>query len=232
MVCERLGDGREVELCQCDANPETIVRALQKKRTGSGRTPCYTSIRIVENFAEDAAEHPAGETLMRASAEPETALETGVATMRVNDVFPSKYLSAADVKALGRDVIDVLQHVEMQELESQDSGKQRKPVAILRNHKPFVLNRTNWDLLVEFLGADDSDAWINAHVQIGVEKVRFGRDLVDGLRIRNARPAGTAGTQGNNKSHPPQGGAAPAPAPTVGRDIDDDLPFISSGGVF
>jgi hypothetical protein len=47
LVWERFGD-REIELCQCDSNPDTIVRILRAKKTKLGHSR-FTSIRIVEN---------------------------------------------------------------------------------------------------------------------------------------------------------------------------------------
>jgi hypothetical protein len=48
LIRERLGDGRETELCQCDSNPEALIKALRAKKTTRGRSR-FNSIRYVEN---------------------------------------------------------------------------------------------------------------------------------------------------------------------------------------
>jgi hypothetical protein len=76
LVLERFGD-REVKLCDCESNPEAIVQALKTRtiRVGRSRRYRFTSIRIVENFAQDAAGPPAGEALRRASTQTATEPE-------------------------------------------------------------------------------------------------------------------------------------------------------------
>lgn len=148
--------------------------------------------------------------------------------MKASDAFPSRFMSSADIRATGRDIIDTIESIQMEDLESQDK-KDRKPVVYLRNNKPLILNRTNWDILVGLLGADDCDDWRGAKIQIGVEKVRFGRDMVDGLRIKNARLAGQAANKPQPApQQPPPNEPPPATSAAefgLGDDINDDIPF-------
>jgi hypothetical protein len=231
MVLERFGV-REVALCECDSSPEAIVRALQAKRTKRLKRPRFASIRVVDNHIQnsltDAASRARGEALLRASThhEPETEKDL---TVKASEAFPSRFLSSADIKLLGRDIIDVIEYVKTEELEGQDR-KQRKRVAYLRNNKPFVLNRTNWDLLADLLGNDDDDHWTGAKVQIGVEKVRFGRDTVDGLRVKNARYEANNKSRVQSASPAPPVADEPSPATSaaefgLGDEINDELPF-------
>lgn len=144
--------------------------------------------------------------------------------MKANDLYPSRYLSSADVRALGGSVVDFIEYVTTEEMQN-DKGKENKPVVFFRTHKPMVMNRTNFDFLAERIG-DDTDTWSGAKVQIVVEKVRFGNEMKDGLRFKNARIGGTAPAP----QPAPAPASAPRPAPTSppprdNFDIDDSIPF-------
>lgn len=141
--------------------------------------------------------------------------------MKASDLYPSRYLSSADVLALGGSIVDHIEYVTTEEMQNENS-KETKPVIFFRSNKPMVMNRTNFDFLAERLG-DDTDTWGGAKVQVIVEKVRFGNELKNGLRFKNARIGGPPAAQ--SAVAPPAPAPAPAPRPAPAPAFDDEIPF-------
>ena len=75
--------------------------------------------------------------------------------MKSSDVFPSKYLKAAD---LDEDVELTIRSVVLEELKSED-GSEQKPICYFEEgERGLLLNKTNWNALAQQFG-DESDAW-------------------------------------------------------------------------
>lgn len=141
--------------------------------------------------------------------------------MQFADMYPSKYLSSADVKQAGGTIIDTIESVTQEEMQSTRGGRQVKPVAYLRSNKPLILNKTNGTKLMLLLGGE-TDAWKGCRVKLGVEQVQSPTGgLTDGVRIKDAKRPG------------PPAPVAPAPAPLPPKpepqfapaDFDDEIPF-------
>jgi hypothetical protein len=98
--------------------------------------------------------------------------------VRTNDLFPSKYLKAEDVKA--KQIVATISYMK-QELVGQGQDQKLKPVLYLENQKPIVLNKTNTEVLEEAFG--DSEDWPGHKIKIYCVKVDFGGKRVDGLRL-------------------------------------------------
>jgi hypothetical protein len=132
----------------------------------------------------------------------------------VKDVFPSKYLSAADIA--GREPTVTFSAVEVIEME-QDNRVQRKLVASFKNAtKQLVLNKTNSQACADLYG-DDTDAWIGKAVKLVVARVDFQGRRVDAIRIDP--PARATGSAPAPTAQPPRGHPA---------DLDDEIPFAPS----
>jgi hypothetical protein len=148
--------------------------------------------------------------------------------MNFDEMFPSNYLSCPDVRRAGGVIVDTILGVEMAEMQDGDRGKKPKPIICLKANKPMVLNRTNGNFLRERLG-DRTEAWHGAKVAIGVERVPFGREMIDGLRFKNARPASPPGNSPppspTNPRVPP---TKPGPERRLDELADDALPVKSS----
>ena len=93
--------------------------------------------------------------------------------------------------------------VNMEDLETQDGGTERKPVVHFAGiDKPLVCNVTNWDSIEELHGAD-TDGWVGRSVVIYVDPdVRFGSKRTGGIRIKAAPPSTEDGTVGDDGSTP------------------------------
>lgn len=119
--------------------------------------------------------------------------------MKLDDLYPSKWLKASDLQ--GRQVVCTIQRVTVEDL-----GDGSKPVVYFTGkEKGLVLNRTNADTIAAALG-DDTDRWPGGKVTLFSAKVSFKGTMTDAIRLT----------------------AEPRPVVTSrqpGEDIDDDLKF-------
>lgn len=104
--------------------------------------------------------------------------------MKMNDVFPSKYLKVDDVSGNGEEFI--IKEVTKVGFENQESGlTEVKPVIWFTNtDKGFICNKTNWKRLVKLFG-DDSDGWTAKAVTLRLESVEAFGETVDSIRVKN-----------------------------------------------
>ena len=103
--------------------------------------------------------------------------------MKSSDVFPSKYLKAAD---LDEDVELTIRSVVLEELKSED-GSEQKPICYFEEgERGLLLNKTNWNALAQQFG-DESDAWAGKTVTLTVMDVQFKDKMVPALRIKIPR---------------------------------------------
>jgi hypothetical protein len=131
-----------------------------------------------------------------------------------NEVFPSKYLKAADLAGKPRDV--EIERSPQEELGSGDD-KEIKTVLYFRGGttKPLPLNMTNWDAVAAIAG-DDTVDWPGNRIELYPDKTLLRGVIKDCIRIR--RP--------QQKDLPREPKAkAPAMATADNSDMDDDIPF-------
>jgi hypothetical protein len=128
--------------------------------------------------------------------------------MRKDDVFPSKYLKAADLN--GRPIVLVIESAPLEELKNPEGKTQSKTVLYFRGAKKALpLNITNWDSAAEICGPDTED-WPGSRVELYPDKTKMGGKTVDCIRIREPGGAITSG---------------PPAKPKAGGDLDDQIPF-------
>lgn len=120
--------------------------------------------------------------------------------MKQHDVFPGKYLKAADLN--GSTPTVTIAKVVMEEV-----GDGMKPICyFVGKEKGLVLNKTNFSAIEDLAGEEDTDNWPGAKIMLITAKVEFQGKRVPAIRIE--APAG----------------AAPRPVP-VQTQADDDIPF-------
>jgi hypothetical protein len=106
--------------------------------------------------------------------------------MKMTDLFPSKYLRAADLQGKPRTV--VINHVTHEEF--KDDGMPVKKTILHfsgNGTAPVVVNKTNWKMLVAITGADDDEDWAGTAIELRSEKVSSkGGKIVDSIRIHEA----------------------------------------------
>lgn len=115
--------------------------------------------------------------------------------MKLNEVFPSKYVKADDLK--GREVPVVIAGVAMEKL-----GDDSKLVLHFQGKdKGMVCNKTNASRIA-YLYGDDTDEWIGREILLVSEFVEFQGKTVQGLRVKPpAKRAATNNTGNNMTSH-------------------------------
>jgi hypothetical protein len=107
--------------------------------------------------------------------------------MKISQVFPSKYLTAADLN--GKSFTLAIKAVTLEEMVTHDSKKVQKPVAWFEKaQKGFVMNSTNAHIVVALYG-DDTDGWIGKRITLYPTKVRAFGEMQDCIRVREEIPA-------------------------------------------
>ena len=131
---------------------------------------------------------------------------------RVSQLFPSKWLSAAD---LPHPVTATISKAAVRELRQQDGSMEQKLVVTFeRASKEWILNKTQATALAEALGDMYGD-WPGARVKLAAGRAQNGKDTIVVVeatklpdRVLKEMPA------------PP---APPAPPPADPKDPDPDL---------
>src|SRR5262245_23040091 len=134
-----------------------------------------------------------------------------------HEVFPSRYLQAADLA--GKPINVVIEKAPLETLESKN-GEEVKTVLYFRGAKKSLpLNRTNWDSVAEITGEDDSENWPGHQIQLYPTTTPLGADVVECIRIR-------APEQGELKSTKTKAAKAKTePKPSSADEMDDSIPF-------
>ena len=96
--------------------------------------------------------------------------------MKSTDIFPSKYLRAADLD--GREPVVTIARVDMETL-----GDERKPVVyFVGKDKGLVMNKTNFSAIEDISGEEDTDNWAGTKVKLITVKVEFQGKRVPAIR--------------------------------------------------
>ncbi len=99
-----------------------------------------------------------------------------------DDVFPSKYLKASDLK--GKSITLTISSAPLETLKSPDGGEQLKTVLNFNGEgKVLPLNRTNWDAVSDIAGGDTDD-WPGHQIELYPDKTQMAGKTVDCIRIR------------------------------------------------
>jgi hypothetical protein len=135
--------------------------------------------------------------------------------MKRDDVFPSKYLKAADLN--GKPVTVTIKDAPYETLKSSEGKEQGKTVLyFVRGKKTLPLNIVNWDSVAEICG-DDTDAWPGHTIELYPTVTSMGAKTVPCIRIR--RP------QGMQLAAQPRAAPAPIPAETPPIEAYADADF-------
>jgi len=101
--------------------------------------------------------------------------------MKTNDIFPSKYLKAADLPEEGSQTFTI----EKVTVEEIGKDKERKPVVHFdETDKSMVCNKTNWNTIAKVAGSDDSDYWRGKKISLGRAEVEAFGEMVEAIRVR------------------------------------------------
>lgn len=108
--------------------------------------------------------------------------------MKINEAFPTKYLSAeADIPD-GGDLIVTISDCQMEQL-GQGDKIDTKPVLYFSDHdKGLALNKTNANTIAGVLGSQDTDDWIGQKIALFAQEVDFKGQQVLAIRVRMRKP--------------------------------------------
>jgi hypothetical protein len=127
--------------------------------------------------------------------------------MKRDDVFPSKYLKAADLK--GKAHIVMIEAAPYETLKGLDGEENNKIVLHFKNaEKTLPLNATNFDAVCDATGCPDTEDWPGKQIEVYPTKTLMRGKHVDCIRIR--RPP--------SRPTPP-----PPPPPTD--EMSDEIPY-------
>lgn len=106
-------------------------------------------------------------------------------------LFPSMFIQADDLK--GKDWTLTIESVRKEELHMRGQAKKLPKVVLTfqRARKKMVCNVTNAETIVDLYGKE-ARAWIGKAITIYPTKVKFGRAMVDAIRVRGKKPTGAA----------------------------------------
>lgn len=134
--------------------------------------------------------------------------------------FKSDHLSSSDIE--GKDLVLTIECVKQEICKSQ-AGDELANVAYFtdKKYKPMRLNVGNSTLVKKFSGyKQDTDDWKMIPVTVYVNpNVRFGRETVEGLRIRPVQPKIT-----------PTGEVKKTPLTPKSSNWNDIVGWVKSGG--
>jgi hypothetical protein len=135
----------------------------------------------------------------------------------LSELFPSKYMKAADLG--GKPWTLRIKDASVETLKDLRGGESPKCVVyFIGAKKSLPLNRTNFLAIADLCG-DDSDQWPGHEVELYPTRVSMGEKIVDAIRIRAPAAPGM--------KLAPSPAAKPA-TPAVAADdddMDDEIPF-------
>jgi hypothetical protein len=153
--------------------------------------------------------------------------------MKRDEIFPSRFLKAADFQQ-PRAV--TIAGTAMEQFKNDGRDQDKLVITFkTRGVKPLVCNLTNFNVIAKIAGSDDTDAWPGVAIELFADRVPFGRNLVDSVRVRE--PAQAALPAAGNGKPPARAGRprpvanpqppAPQPEPDTQDDgsYDDEVPF-------
>jgi len=130
--------------------------------------------------------------------------------MKREDLFPSKYLKAADLK--GKPHVVEIEQAPIETLKSPEGKEQRKVVLRFKGAKKTLpLNLTNYDSVAGIIGDDETNNWPGTRIELYPDKTIMAGKLTDCIRIR--RPQDALPT------------SPPPPPPQPAADSEAEIPW-------
>ena len=130
--------------------------------------------------------------------------------MKQHQAFPGKFLKAADFEEGPRTL--TISKVTFDEV---NDGESKLVVHFKEDDRGMVLNKTNFNMIEEITGKEDTDDWKGASLKVGRVKVDFQGQRVWGVRVMDA---GDPPARTNKSSVSDSDREAVAPS-------DEEIPF-------
>jgi len=119
----------------------------------------------------------------------------------LEEMFPSRFLKAADLGGKGR-VVEIVE-VGTEDLKDMQGKTAKKTIVYFRGLKPLVLNKTNAKALIRITGEPDNNNWVEHRALIFPTTTEMAGETVACIRfdeVPTAKPA--------KKAAPPKAKAA------------------------
>ena len=128
--------------------------------------------------------------------------------MKLNDAYPSRFLTADDLG--GKDVTVQISKVELEEIGQGPDKSTKLVLSFAGKSKQFVVNKTNARTIGKVLNDEETDNWIGKKITIGPREVEFQGNMVWAIRVSLKAPGA-----------PAKPAAAPQPSDNDGGNGDD-----------
>lgn len=144
----------------------------------------------------------------------------------VDDIYPSKWMRAADLRGSSHQVA-------IQDVDTGTIGEKQQLILELRGGwKPLGLNKTNAQAIADVFGSDTDD-WIGQEVVLFPTRVDFQGKMVDAIRVDARATQKLVQEKLKQASKPARASKVPAPVVTqaeadrvaAASAEDDDIPF-------
>ena len=99
----------------------------------------------------------------------------------INELFPSRLMRAKDIN---EDIVLIIKGVAREDV--GDSGEQKPVLRFEEDSRGLVLNRTNADAIIDFLGTGEIDQWRGKPILLRKEPVTFKGETVPSIRAYKA----------------------------------------------
>ena len=126
----------------------------------------------------------------------------------INELFPSRFLKASDLKGQRRTV--TIAKITREEV---GKGKEKKAVVYFAGvKKGLILNKTNATKIAKVVGSEAIDQWVGKKITLFSAEVEFAGDLMPAIRVMNPKGVESAPVEEDNKE-------------VFSSDGDNDSPF-------
>lgn len=139
--------------------------------------------------------------------------------MKLNEAFPSNFITSADLN--GKDVVVVIEEVKMERIGQGRDAEDKLLLTFRGKKKGLITNKTNAKTIGKLYG-DDTDDWIGKAITIGPREVEFQGDMVWAIRVSLRAPASAAPAAQPAATPPPS-----TPCDETGAPVpeEDSTPF-------
>jgi hypothetical protein len=133
-----------------------------------------------------------------------------------SEVFPSKWLKAADLK--GQPCVLEIERAVFEPVKF--NGKEQKKLVLYfaGTGKAMPVNATNWDSIVDITGEADSDNWPGHMIEVFPTTTEVRGETFDCIRVRAPEQSDMLAAAKSPK-------LPPAPEAPKRGDMDDEIPF-------
>jgi hypothetical protein len=144
--------------------------------------------------------------------------------MRKSDVFPSKYLTIADLD--GQPAVLEIARAPLETLGNGDRQKSKIVLYFKNAGKALPLNMTNYDSVADCAGSDETNDWPNTRIEVYPDTCTLADGKIVGC-VRIRKPQELALAAEPNGAQPPAGKAklAPLAKSPPHATMDDEIPF-------